>query len=106
MDDIATLVAKTTATLDEYGNQIFDEETADVFVQVLSVTRMEFYSAAQAGLRPDIVLRISNPADYNGEKEADFHGKRYEIVRTYRAPYGDAIDLTLEEKHGTHDQGS
>lgn len=101
MDDVAKLIRKTAQTVDKYGNQVFTEEKMEVFVQALSTTRSEFYNAAQAGLRPDLLLRISHAADYAGETEAEYHGKRYAIIRAYRIPNGDAIELTLEEKAGT-----
>ena len=104
MDDVAKLIGKSTTTVDKYGNQIFTEEETEVFVQTMSATRSEFYNAAQAGLRPDLMLRISHAADYAGQTEAEYNGQRYAIIRAYKIPNGDAIELTLEERAGTRPQ--
>ena len=54
-------------------------------------------AAQQASLSPAAVLHVFF-ADYNGEKTAEFEGKRYEIYRTYNA--GDYTELYLGERVG------
>ena len=68
MDDIAYLITESAPTYDEYGNEIMTRVESQVFVQERSVTRSEFYTAAQVGLHPSIVLRISHRLDYEGQK--------------------------------------
>ena len=66
-----------------------------VFVTVRSVGHTEVYEAMTHGLQPSLVFHLANFLDYNGERYCEYHGKRYRIIRTYRA--GMTIDLTAEE---------
>lgn len=100
MDDVIKLLT-STYTFDEYGNQIETFTERQVFCQVNSVGRTEYYQAAQNNLHPSYVFSISHFKDYLGEREClytDWTGeeKRYVITRTYRT--GDRIDLTAEER--------
>ena len=100
MDDIIKLLS-LAYTFDEYGNQIPTKVPRTVFCQVNSVSRTEFYQAAQNNLHPEYVFSISHYRDYAGEKEllyTDWTGeeKTYVITRTYRI--GDRIELTAEEQ--------
>lgn len=101
MDDIAYLITESTPTYDEYGNEILTRTESQVFVQERSVTHSEFYTAAQVGLHPTVVLRISHKLDYEGQKLVKFHDVIYDVTRTYGSPGEDWIELTLEEKNGT-----
>lgn len=106
MDDIITLVSETVTTYDNYGNAAYTTTETDVFCKVFGVSRNEFYSAATAGLKPEITIRLSNEADYHGEKSAVFHDEKYDIVRVYRGENTfsgmelDNIELTLQKKVG------
>lgn len=97
MDDVAILRVETIGT-DAIGNEIKTYTDKQVFVKTRGVTRREFYDAQQAGLRPSLVLVLSNRADYAGEKLAVFHGIEYTVLRTYWTDDGDEIELTLEER--------
>lgn len=103
-DNVITLLVLGYAT-DAAGNTV---ETVtgsrQVFCKVRSVTRSEFYQAAQAGLHPDYVFVLSHYKDYQGEKALLFtdwagHQARYEVVRVYRGA-GDELEITAEEKIG------
>lgn len=104
MDDVIKLL-KLTYGLDAAGNTVETiAEQRQVFCKVRSVTRSEFYQAAQAGLHPDYVFVLSHFKDYQGEPAllyTDWTGNeaRYEISRTYRTD-GDAIELTAGRKIG------
>ena len=63
MDDVAILRVETIET-DAIGNEIKTYTDKQVFVKTRGVTRREFYDAQQAGLRPSLVLVLSNRADY------------------------------------------
>ncbi len=97
MDDVAILRTETI-NVDDIGVEKKTYTDRQVFVQARAVTRREFYDAQQAGLRPSLVLVLSNRADYAGEKVAVFHGTEYTVLRTYWADSGDAVELTLEER--------
>lgn len=66
-----------------------------VFCTVRSVGHTEVYEAMTHGLRPTLVFRLANYLDYGDESYCKYDGKRYRIIRTYRA--GMTIDLTVEE---------
>lgn len=97
MDDVAILRTETISVSD-IGVEKKTYTDKQVFVQARAVTRREFYDAQQAGLRPSLVLVLSNRADYAGEKVAVFHGTEYTVLRTYWTDSGDAVELTLEER--------
>lgn len=104
MDGVITLV-KVEYTLDSYGNQVPSRTEREVFCEVLSVTRTEYYNASQVDLHPEYIFRISHFKDYLGERVVlytDWTGteKRFDVVRTYLLPDSDAIELTVSERIG------
>lgn len=77
---------------------VFDavtETSRQVYCTVRTVGMSEAYAAMSYGLHPELVFLLSEYTDYQGEKIAEYAGKRYRIVRTYRANQG--IELTCEE---------
>ena len=104
MDDVIRLI-KTTYETDEAGNQVAHEEERQVFCQVSSVGRSEFYQAAQADMHPEYIFTLANFRDYEGEKLAkytDWQGNELVlyITRAYRIPDRDSIELTAEVRTG------
>lgn len=100
MDDVIKLISKSYNT-DEYGNQIAVDTKRTVFCKVNSVTRTEFYNAAQTNMHPSYIFTLSHYKDYQNEPELEYTDwanttKRYIITRTYIN--GDSIDLTAEER--------
>lgn len=95
MDDVITLVAETITGHDKYGNEIKTTSSRDIFCRVYSVDRNEFYSAATAGFKPELTVRISDYMDYQGEKIAKLHGIEYDIIRTYMGRTLDLNELEL-----------
>ncbi len=91
-------LCSVTYTQDTALNQIPAYTDRDVFVKPRSVSRADFYAAAQSGLKPSVVLVLSNYADYQGEKVVLFQGKEYTVIRVYQRPEKDAVELTLEER--------
>ena len=71
---VATL-RSTTYTQDSALNQVPVYTDREVFVKPRSVSRSDFYQAAQSGLKPSIVLVISTAEDYQGEKSDYGHGQ-------------------------------
>ena len=82
VDGVITLIAKTRQT-DAYGRTVATETTRDVFAQIDSVSRAEFFAAGQNGLNPEYRFTVFS-GEYTGEREADYNGVRYSIYRTYR----------------------
>lgn len=113
MDAEITLIKTAITGHDAHGNEIVERTERDVLCQVFSVTRNEFYSAATAGMHPDLTVRLSDFMDYEGEQLARFEGGMYSVIRTYRdrgsMSHGrtsgggldqNAIELTLQKKIG------
>lgn len=64
-----------------------------------SVTRAEWFDGGREGMKPALVF-ITPAVNYSGEPEAELHGVRYRIYRTYRKRDTDEVELHLEEKAG------
>lgn len=98
MYETTALLKAETVQLDEYLNEIKTYTTREVFVKPRSVYASDFYEAARSGLQPSVVLVMSNPEDYEGEKVAEYNGKGYTIIRVFQRPDRDEVELTLEER--------
>ena len=96
MYDELTLISQNTTT-DDYGREVANETESVVLCQVYSISRNEFYSAANTELQPEYRFDIFF-GDYNGEETVEFQGKRYSVYRTYRD--GDYMELYAERKIG------
>lgn len=84
---------------DGYGGQIPVETETPVLCEELSVGRSEFYSAAQTGLRPDVLFRIHR-FEYAGQRLVRYEdGVRYRVIRAY-ATGTEEIELTCERAEG------
>ena len=98
MDDIAKLITEGIATYDSMGNPRYTRTETEVFVREDSVTRSEYYAAAQAGLKPEIVLILSDYMDYAGQTLIEYHGEEFTIIRAYRRRNTNELELILERK--------
>lgn len=91
------LIKEIDPAPDEYGN--YEAQFTDILLLAdkRSITRSEFYNAAQAGMQPEIVF-IINRFEYSGEEIVEFEGVRYAVIRTYESnpSSGTAVDETLE----------
>lgn len=99
MDDLVQLVGPVSQEQNSFGAQVPKLGTTPCWVTVRSVTRSEWQAAGRAGLNPAFVL-TTNRANYSGQTEVLYQGKRYSIYRTYSPPESDDIELYLEEKVG------
>ncbi len=77
-----TMIA-VAITQDDIGNEIVTETETVIYCGLKSVGRNEFYNAAVADLKPELVFVI-HPYEYSGEKKVKFEGNRYSVIRTYR----------------------
>lgn len=99
MDGIAYLVELGYED-DSIGQKIPVEKSRRmIFTEIYSITRQEWKSAAQGGVKAQIMLKTDN-INYSGEKVAEVDGKLYDIYRTYNPPGSDEIELYLEMKVG------
>ena len=97
--DIVTLYAESV-TYDSYGVPQKTTTKRDVFCQVNSVTRQEFFEGGRNGLNPEYRVRMFF-ADYDGEILVGYKGLMYSIYRVYKGRT-DIIELYIERKGGTN----
>lgn len=88
-----TLISQTY-TKDSIGNQIPKTIEDSILCGKKSTARSEFYNAAAAGLRPELIL-VVHAYEYAGQKAVIFEGIRYKVIRTY-APGIEEVELTCE----------
>ena len=89
---------KETKSQDEIKQWISVETERQVYCDVRSVSRAEWFDAGREGLKPSLVFIMFAP-DYEGEKIVEYSGKRYGVYRTY-VGRNERIELYVEEKGG------
>ena len=92
----ADVIDLITETASAHGvHQSVTETARQVYCTVESVSRSEFYTALNAGIRPEYVFRLALAEDYRGERVVRYRGQKFRIVRTYMTQ-DDGIELTCE----------
>lgn len=87
MNEILTLISREPGT---------DSITKrDAFCKVASIGQAEFYQSYAVDVHPEAKFVLADYLDYNGETLADYNGKRYTILRTYRT--GQELELTVAQ---------
>ena len=68
--------------------------------QELSLTQAEVYQSGGEGLSPEAKLLIHYDRDYKGERELDYRGERWKVLRS--DPYKDwnGVILLIRRKSG------
>ena len=97
--EVITLLA-STKTQNQYGVWTETQTARDVFCQVDSVTRAEFFEGGRNGLNPEFRMTMFF-GDYDGERELLYKGKAYSVYRTYQGR-NDTLELYVERKGGTN----
>ena len=98
MEDIVTLIQTGPQVRDDYGNIKYEVYKNTKFCKVRSATMREFYAAENETLKPEYVITISHRIDYNGERELEYNGERYVVIRSFWQ--GDEVELTVGKKIG------
>lgn len=101
MTDVSVALIGYTITKNAYKQEVKTETKTTIFAQKDGIKRAEFYSAGNAGLRAEFVLKVAQ-IDYNNELELELDGQRYGIYRTYPVDQ-DYIELYCERKGGVQD---
>lgn len=96
---ILTLISEEQVQ-DELGVWHTTTSERDVFCEVNSVTRSEFFEGGRNGLNPEFELRML-ASDYDGERICVLNEKQYAIYRTYLRK-DDMIELYVIRKGGTN----
>lgn len=97
-DNIIQLVRDVEYTMDDEFNEVSIEDKIEVFCNIKSVNRIDFYNAGNVGLKPSLIITM-HYFEYNGEKHVIFDGNRFEVLKTYMN--GDLIELMVGDKIGT-----
>ena len=97
--EVITLVS-TTQAQNAYGVWTDTPTQKDVFCQVDSVTRAEFFEGGRNGLNPQFRFTMFF-ADYDGERTVIYKGNAYSVYRTYQGR-NDTIELYVERKGGSN----
>lgn len=100
MDAVLTLLCEKEEK-DEVGVFVPTKQIPrEVFCEVHSITRQEFFDAGRNGLNPSLMFTVAK-VDYHGEKTIIYEGNGYGVYRTY-ATDDDYIELYAERKGGTN----
>lgn len=103
MNDAVINLFTTTYAKNAYGVSVGTSTKTQVFCQVHSISRSEFFDAGRNGLNPSYEFTVFK-GDYNGETICEYNGETYSIYRTYEV--GDYIELYVERKGGTNGEES
>lgn len=101
METTIKLISRTIIK-DEWRNEIVNESAQTVIARERSITRSEFYQAAQSRLNITHIFKLSSYLDYNGEEVLEYtdrNGKatKFRILKTYQPPDSDILEITCGE---------
>ena len=71
-----------------------------VKVQELSLTQAEVYQAGGEGLSPDAKLLIPYDREYKGERELEYKGERWRVLRSDPYKEWNGVILLIQRKKG------
>lgn len=93
--ETVTLIATEEGTDKDGYSQPIETET-EVYADVQSVKRSEFYIGRQAGLALAAAFLVRT-CDYDGQPLVEYDGKRYRVERTYTKD-GELVELNCSEE--------
>lgn len=99
MDAVIKLI-KVTETKNSFCAIVKTETEREVLCSMESVSRSEFYAAAEAGLGATHTFK-THPANYEGETLVEYAGERFGINRVYQ-PDPDTLYIYTGEKVGAY----
>ena len=75
-------------------------ERRTVKCQELSLTQADIYQSGGEGLSPDAKLLIPYDRDYRGERELDYKGERWKVIRSDPYKEWNGVILAIRRKAG------
>ncbi len=75
-----------------HGESIYTFSWRTVFANKKSVRQSEFYQAANAGLKPEMIFEVRS-IDFDNDERLKYDGAVYVILRVYNR--GDITELTV-----------
>lgn len=92
----ADVIQLITETRSAHGvHESITETARQVYAEIRSATRNEYYTALTAGIQPSYVFKLTADGDYRNERYLRYQGLKYSIARTYLTRDG-GIELTAE----------
>ena len=102
VDTVISLITPQARQQDANGIwRTVGETSREVFAQMDTVNRREFFAAGEAGFRPEYKFTVA-AIEYAGEAVCAHDGKRYAIYRTYHLPGTDTMELYVQREAGVH----
>ncbi len=89
----------TNLTLVSVGSSAEEDVRTAVFAEVDPVGRDEYEAAGQKGMKAEYKFTVW-AAEYDGQEEVEYNGRRLSIYRTYGAREDDRIELYAAERAG------
>lgn len=71
-----------------------------VKVQEMTLTQAEVYQSGGEGLSPEAKLLIPHDRDYKGERELNYRGERWRVLRSDPYKEYNGVILLIRRKHG------
>ena len=99
--DVINLIKETPVQSSDY-TWTSQETSQEVFCDVRSITRTEWFEAGRNGIEHPEFIFIMNRNEYEGQKIVEYNGQRYGVYRTY-AGRNEDLELYVEAKGGLHD---
>ena len=79
----------------------YQYKSTEVFCDVKSITRTEWFETGRNGIEHPAFVFVINRNEYNGEKIVEYNGQYYGVYRTYEAK-NENLELYVEAKGGLH----
>ena len=76
------------------------ETARTVKVQELSLTQADIYQSGGEGLSPEAKILIPYDRDYRGERELEYKGERWKVIRTDPYKEYNGVILAIRRKQG------
>ena len=76
------------------------ETSRTVKVQEMGLTQADVYQSGGEGLRPEAKLLVPYDRDYKGERELEYQGERWTVLRTDPYKEWNGVILSIRRKKG------
>ena len=76
------------------------ESKRRVKVQEMSLTQADIYQSGGEGLSPEAKLLIPYDREYKGERELDYKGERWRVIRSDPYKEWNGVILSIRRKKG------
>ena len=79
------------------------ESKRRVKVQEMSLTQADIYQSGGEGLSPEAKLLIPYDREYKGERELDYKGERWRVIRSDPYKEWNGVILSIRRKKGNRE---